>query len=64
MSRRTATCCRNEAPISSAFLREMPSISVSRSGAVSRIFRLSVPKAATIFSAVFGPTPRTAREER
>ena len=24
----------------------------------------SVPKAATIFSAVFGPTPRTAREER
>ena len=33
-------------------------------GAASRIFRLSVPKAATIFSAVFGPTPRTAREER
>ena len=50
--------------ISCAFFSLMPGICVSCMGSCSKTFRLFSPKRETIFSAIFGPMPLTAREDR
>lgn len=64
MSRRMPDWRWKLSAISCAFFSVIPGISVRRMGSCSSTVRLWSPKRPTIFSAVRGPMPLTAREDK